>query len=72
MINTADGYHVWSEIYDSELEDIFDVQDEIARKIVNRLKENFAITEKKENVIKPPTENLDAYNLYLKGPLLLE
>ena len=72
LINTADGYHVWSEVYDSELEDIFDVQDEISRKIVNRLKENFAITEKKENVIKPPTENLDAYNLYLKGPLLLE
>jgi TolB-like protein len=67
LINTADGYHVWSETYDSELEDIFDVQDEIARKIVIRLKENFAITEKKENVIKPPTENLDAYNLYLKG-----
>jgi adenylate cyclase len=67
LINTADGYHVWSETYDSELEDIFDVQDEIARKIVNRLKENFAITEKKENIIKPPTENLDAYNLYLKG-----
>jgi tetratricopeptide (TPR) repeat protein len=67
LINTADGYHVWSETYNSELEDIFDVQDEIARKIVNRLKENFAITEKKENVIKPPTEDPDAYNLYLKG-----
>jgi TolB-like protein len=39
---------VWSETYNSELEDIFDVQDEIARKIVNRLKENFAITEKKK------------------------
>ena len=38
----------WSETYDSELEDIFEVQDEIARKIVNRLKENFAITEKKK------------------------
>ncbi|HMK20647.1 MAG TPA: adenylate/guanylate cyclase domain-containing protein [Chitinophagaceae bacterium] len=67
LINTADGYHVWSETYDSELEDIFEIQDQIARKIVTRLKENFAITEKKENVIKPPTENLDAYNLYLKG-----
>jgi len=67
LINTGDGYHVWSETYDSELEDIFEVQDEIARKIVNRLKENFAITDKKENVIKPPTEDPDAYNLYLKG-----
>jgi len=67
LINTADGYHVWSEVYDSELEDIFQVQDEIAHKIVTRLKENFAIAEKKESVIKPPTENIEAYNLYLKG-----
>src|SRR6187431_783803 len=67
LINTADGYHVWSEIYDRELEDIFEVQDEIATKIVTRLKENFAVTEKKENVVKTPTENIEAYNLYLKG-----
>ena len=67
LINTSDGYHVWSEVYDSELEDIFEVQDEIARKIVNRLKENFAVADKKELVIKPPTENGEAYNLYLKG-----
>ena len=67
LINASDGYHIWSEVYDSELEDIFDVQDEIARKIVNRLKENFAVTEKKETVVKPPTENIEAYNLYLKG-----
>jgi TolB-like protein/Tfp pilus assembly protein PilF len=67
LINTSDGYHVWSEVYDSDLEDIFDVQDEISLKILNRLKENFSASEKKEPIIKPPTENLDAYNLYLKG-----
>ena len=67
LINTTDGYHTWSEVYDRELEDIFEVQDEIATKIVTRLKENFAVTEKKETVVKPPTENIDAYNLYLKG-----
>jgi adenylate cyclase len=67
LINTADGYHTWSEVYDRELEDIFEVQDEIATKIVTRLKENFAVNEKKENVVKPPTENIEAYNLYLKG-----
>ena len=66
LINAIDGYHTWSEVYDSELEDIFQVQDEIASKIVNRLKENFAITEKNA-IIKPPTENIDAYNTYLKG-----
>jgi adenylate cyclase len=67
LINTGDGYHIWSEVYDSDLEDIFEVQDEISLKIVNRLKENFAIADKKEHIIKPVTENLDAYNLYLKG-----
>ena len=67
LINTTDGYHAWSEVYDRELEDIFEVQDEIATKIVTRLKENFAVNEKKENVVKSPTENIDAYNLYLKG-----
>ncbi|MDB5221676.1 MAG: adenylate/guanylate cyclase with repeat [Chitinophagaceae bacterium] len=68
LINTADGYHIWSEVYDSDLEDIFQVQDEISLKIVNRLKENFAVKkEEKEHIIKPLTDNIDAYNLYLKG-----
>ena len=67
LINTVDGYHIWSETYDSDLEDIFQVQDEISLKILNRLKENFAETKKSEHIIKAPTENLDAYNIYLIG-----
>jgi TolB-like protein/class 3 adenylate cyclase/Flp pilus assembly protein TadD len=67
LINATDGYHIWSEVYDSELEDIFQVQDEIATKIVTRLKENLAVNEKKETIVKPRTENIEAYNLYLKG-----
>lgn len=67
LINTADGYHVWSEVYDSDLEDIFQVQDEISLKILNRLKENFSGAEKNEHIVKPYTHNLEAYNLYLKG-----
>jgi TolB-like protein/class 3 adenylate cyclase/Flp pilus assembly protein TadD len=67
LISAVDGYQIWSEAYDSELEDIFQVQDEIACKIVNRLKVNFAVNEKTEPVIKPSTENIEAYNLYLKG-----
>ena len=67
LINAVDGYQVWSETYDSELEDIFDVQDEIARKIVTRLKENFSVAKEIEIAAKVPTENVEAYNLYLKG-----
>jgi TolB-like protein/Tfp pilus assembly protein PilF len=67
LINTSDGYHEWSEVYDTDVEDIFQVQDEISLKIVNRLKENFSYESKKEHLVKPSTENIDAYNLYLKG-----
>lgn len=67
LINTTDGYHIWSETYDSDLEDIFQVQDEISLKILNRLKENFGLSAAVNPVTKAPTENLEAYNLYLKG-----
>ena len=67
LINTVDGYHIWSETYDSDLDDIFQVQDEISMKILARLKENFGIAKKQDPIIKAPTDNIDAYNLYLKG-----
>ena len=67
LVNTADGYHIWSEVYDSDIEDIFQVQDEISLKILNRLKENFAAETKNEPIVKPPTDNIEAYNLYLRG-----
>jgi len=67
LINTADGYHIWSEVYDRKLEDIFEVQDEIARKIANTLREKLTGSEAKEQIVKSPTKNLDAYNKYLKG-----
>jgi len=41
LVNTADGYHVWSERYDREIEDVFAIQEEIARAIAQRLKLTF-------------------------------
>ncbi len=67
LINTADGYHVWSEVYNRNLEDIFEVQDEISRTITNKLREKLTGSEMREPLVKSPTRNLDAYNLYLKG-----
>jgi adenylate cyclase len=67
LINAADGYHVWSETFDRDLHDIFQVQDEIARIIVNRLRESIAEKPAQEQFVKPVTENLEAYSLYLKG-----
>jgi len=68
LVNVSDGFHLWSERYDREMEDIFAVQDEIARSIANRLK----ITLKGEQpVVKAGTDNLEAYQFYLKGRALL-
>ncbi len=67
LINTADGYHIWSDGFDRQLEDIFEVQDEISRKIANTLREKLTGSEAKEQIVKSPTKNLDAYNKYLKG-----
>ena len=65
LINTIDGYHVFSEVYDRDLEDIFAVQDELSRKIANLLRERFLGEE--QPLVRPRTTNLEAYNLYLKG-----
>ena len=67
LINTADGYHLWSETYSRSLEDIFEIQDEISNKIVNTLREKLTVKDKKDHLIVAPTENIDAYNYYLKG-----
>jgi TolB-like protein len=66
LVNAADGYHIWSEVYDRELCDIFEVQEEIARTIVGKLKVEF-MGEGDEPLVQRHTENLDAYNLYLRG-----
>jgi serine/threonine protein kinase/tetratricopeptide (TPR) repeat protein len=61
LIDVNNGFQLWSERYDRQMEDIFDVQDEIARAIAERLKVTLA------GGAKRATENLEAYELYLKG-----
>ena len=67
LINAADGYHIWSENYDRNLTDIFEVQDEISNIIANKLRENLDKPQKAGNMIKAPVKNMTAYTLYLKG-----
>jgi adenylate cyclase len=67
LINAADGYHIWSENYDRNLTDIFEVQDEISNIIANRLRENLSIVHKNEKLVHAGTNNIEAYTLYLKG-----
>ncbi|HEX6889777.1 MAG TPA: adenylate/guanylate cyclase domain-containing protein [Chryseolinea sp.] len=67
LINAIDGYHIWSEVYDRDLTDIFKVQDEISGIIANKLRENLASKEHQETLVTAPTKNLEAYTLVLKG-----
>jgi tetratricopeptide (TPR) repeat protein len=60
----ADGYHLWSENYDRQLEDVFAIQDEISRAIVEALKLRLGAD---GGQLVAPTRNLEAYTLYLKG-----
>jgi len=67
LVNTADGYHLWSETYDRQLKDIFEIQDEISLKIAQKLREKLCVDEEKDKLVVPSTHNLEAYNLYLKA-----
>jgi eukaryotic-like serine/threonine-protein kinase len=66
LINVTDGYHLWSQRYDRDMADVFAIQDEISRAIVDSLKVKL-LGRADQRLVRPPTENLDAYNLYLKG-----
>lgn len=67
LIETKSGYHRWSETYDRDIEDIFAVQDEIARTISKNLIANLAVSDQTKTLVKSSTRNMDAYNLYLKS-----
>jgi serine/threonine-protein kinase len=66
LIKVSDGYHLWSDAYNRKLKDVFAIQEDISRSIVDRLKINL-MTEEEANLEKRQTTNIDAYNLYLKG-----
>lgn len=66
LINVENGYHIWSERYDRELDDIFAIQDEIAESIVKALRVKLGPRRELDKG-KAPTRNIDAYELYLRG-----
>jgi TolB-like protein/class 3 adenylate cyclase len=66
LINVQDGYHLWSEKYDRDMDDIFAVQDEIALAITEKLKITLLDNDVKL-ITKTYTNNSAAYELYLKG-----
>ena len=68
LSDAQQGQQLWSERFDRELKDIFDVQDEIARAIVERLKVTFDRTAR---LVPTATASVEAYELLLKGRVLL-
>lgn len=66
LINAADGYRLWSEQYDREMRDIFDIQDEITVTVVDALKVKL-LGKEKIAVLKRHTNSPEAYELYLRG-----
>ncbi len=63
--SVADGYHLWSETYERELQDVFSLQDEISQAIVNTLQLKLAASTRPKPNASPG--NLETYDLYLKG-----
>ena len=66
LVSADDGYHFWSEKYDSDLEDIFQIQEDIAGAVVDRLRDALGF-EGESPRIRGHTSNPQAYELYLQG-----
>jgi tetratricopeptide (TPR) repeat protein len=65
LVEVADGSQLWGQQYNRKLSDIFTIQEEIAREISERLRLRLSVKEK--GVVRRATENIEAFQLYLKG-----
>ena len=71
LIDASNGYHMWSEKYDRQLDDVFAIQDDIASNIAEKLQ--VALSGSDVGAIaRPPAATIEAYDLYLKGRYLVE
>jgi tetratricopeptide (TPR) repeat protein len=66
LIDTVDGYHLWSETYERKLADVFDIQDEISQAIVDTVRPTL-VGEPRSTPPNPSTQSMEAYDLYLQG-----
>jgi adenylate cyclase len=65
LIDASNGYHLWSERFDRDLGDVFAIQDEVAERVTRQILAE--IPAELESLALPRTEDLDAYDAYLKG-----
>jgi adenylate cyclase len=66
LIDAATGAHLWADRFDGSLDDIFELQDEVASRVVGVIEPRLRLTET-DRVSRKPTGNLDAYDLYLRA-----
>jgi TolB-like protein/class 3 adenylate cyclase len=66
LIDAATGTHLWADRFDGALEDVFDLQDQVTTNVVGAIAPKLEQAEI-ERAKRKPTENLDAYDLYLRG-----
>jgi len=67
LIRTDTGFQIWSEKFDRELVDIFDLQDEVSLLIAEHIRENFGHLVIEDKLVTTRASTTEAYNLYLKG-----
>lgn len=70
LVQASDGFHLWSETYDGELTDIFDLQDTIARSIVRQLE--ILLDVDQVRLVASMTKSPEAYDAFLKGRRLAQ
>lgn len=70
LINVEDDSHLWSETWDRKLENVFHIQDEISLLIADKLREHFGHLDISDSLAENPTNNLTAYQYFLKGKSL--
>ena len=66
LTDVSSGYQLWSEVFDRDLEDVFAIQEEISRAIVSALRGKL-LGPDATRLVRPGTDDLEAYTLYLKG-----
>ena len=71
LVDAGDGYQLWTDRYDREMKDVFEIQEEIARKIASRLTETL-ISDSDPSLVKKGTDDVEAFTLYTQGRGLIE
>lgn len=67
LIRVSDGFNIWSETFDRELIEVFELQDEISLLIADKIRENYGHLEIAKNLFRSSTRDIKAYQYYLKG-----